>query len=159
VSGPVANPSMSIITSILYYNRLDVNLRHYRPMLRRRTSRLCGFTRLVRLVRRAWRILVRARVRLSFWACAISGAAEQSDACGTVRPARGPVSQRQASLGPPDLVRLNTILCSVTNSCALICCPVLLLLGNDRMHTLNSGHSSRLYNCGRSVLDDDNNYT
>jgi hypothetical protein len=48
-------------------------------MLRRRTNRLCGFTRLVRLVRRAWRILVLARVRFMRCACAMSGAAEQSD--------------------------------------------------------------------------------
>ena len=127
-------------------------------MLRRRTSRLCGFTRLVRLVRRAWRILVLARVRVIRCACAMSGAAEQSATCGTVRPARGPVSQRQDNFGLPDLVRLNTIRCSVTNSCALICCLVLLLLGNDHRHTLssdrNSHHCIRDYN----VPDDDNDY-
>ncbi len=88
----------------------------------------------------------------------MSGAAEQSDTLGTVRPARGPVSQRQDNFGLPDLVRLNTILCSVTNSCALICCPVLLLLGNDRMHILCNDRRRRHCIRARSVLDDDNDY-
>jgi len=89
----------------------------------------------------------------------MSGAAEQSAACGTVRPALGPVSHLQASLGLPDLVRLNTILCSVTNSCALIRCLVPLLLGNDHRHILSSDRSRHLSNCVHSVLDDDNDYT
>ena len=88
----------------------------------------------------------------------MSGAAEQSDTLGTVRPALGPVSQRQDNLGFPDLVRLNTILCSVTNSCALIRCQVPLLLGTDRMHTLSSDRNFHLNNCVRSVLDDDSDY-
>ena len=128
-------------------------------MLRRRTNRLCGFTRLVRLVRLAWRILVLARVRFMRCACAMSGAAEQSDTLGTVRPALGPVSQRQDNLGFPDLVRLNTILCSVTNSCALIHYPVLLPLGNDHKHTPSSDRNFHLSNCVHSVLDDDNDCT
>jgi hypothetical protein len=88
----------------------------------------------------------------------MSGAAEQSATCGTVRPALGPVSQRQANLGLPDLERLNTILCSVTNSLALIHCPALLQLGNDRKHIRCSDH--RHHHCirVRSVLDDDSDY-
>ena len=83
----------------------------------------------------------------------MSGAAEQSATLGTVRPALGPVSQRQDNFGFPDLVRLNTILCSVTNSCALIRCLVPLLLGTDRMHTLSSDRNFHLSNRVRSVLD------
>ena len=89
----------------------------------------------------------------------MSGAAEQSATCGTVRPALGPVSQRQANLGLPDLVRLNTIRCSVTNSLALIRCPVLLQLGNDRKHTPSSDHKRRLNIRAHSVQDDDSDYT
>ena len=88
----------------------------------------------------------------------MSGAAEQSATCGTVRPALGPVSQRQDNFGFPDLVRLNTILCSVTNSCALIRCPVPLLLGNDHMHILSSDRNFHLNNCVHSVLDVDSDY-
>lgn len=89
----------------------------------------------------------------------MSGAAEQSATCGTVRPALGPVSQRQANLGLPDLVRLNTILCSVTNSLALIRCPVLLQLDNDRKHI--RCNDRKLHRCirVRSVPSDDSDCT
>lgn len=90
----------------------------------------------------------------------MSGAAEQSATCGTVRPALGPVSQRQASLGLPDLLRLNTMRCSVTNSWALICCPFHCLgrHGNDRKRIPNSDHS--LHRCihVRSVQGDGSDY-
>jgi hypothetical protein len=84
----------------------------------------------------------------------MSGAAEQSATRGTVRPALGPVSHLQASLGLPDLVRLNTILCSVTNSCALIRCPA-LQFGSDHKHILCSDRMIRLNIHVRSVLDVD----
>ncbi len=84
-------------------------------------SLLAGLTRLVRLVLRACRILVRWRVFFIRCACAISGAAEQSLAEGTVRFFRGPDSQRQRRLIFPVLGFLrNTILCSFMNSSALI---------------------------------------
>ena len=114
--------------------------------------------RLVRLVRRACRILVFARVLLSFCAWAMSGAAEQSDTRGTVRPARGPVSQRQASLGLPVLVLLNTIRCSVTNSLALICCQLHRLFGNNHMHILGNDRSFRHCTHAHNVPDVGNDY-
>jgi len=89
-------------------------------MLSRCTNLLAGFTRLVRLVRRAWRILVLARVFLNLCAWAMSGAAEQSMTRGTVRPDLGPVSQRHFRSSLPRGLRFQTILCSVTNSQALI---------------------------------------
>ena len=96
------------------------NLQYYRLIFNRLTKRLCGLILLVRLVRRACLIFVLALVLFSACACAMLGAAEQSETFDTVLFARGPVSQRQANLGLPVLVRLKTILCSVTNSCALI---------------------------------------
>ena len=88
----------------------------------------------------------------------MSGAAEQSATRGTVRPALGPVSHLQASVGLPDLERLNTILCSVTNSCALIHCPVLLRFGNDHKRTPSSDRSSRPNTRVHNVPDAYNDY-
>lgn len=77
-----------------------------------------GLMRLVRLALRACRTLVLARVFFMRWDWAMFGAAEQSFTAGTVRPRRGPDSQRQRSFGPLG-VRFHTMRCSVTNSLAL----------------------------------------
>jgi hypothetical protein len=84
-------------------------------------KRLAGFTRLVFLDLRAWRIFVVARVFFILCACATLGAAEQSLILGTVLLARNPDSQRQRRLTLPVLgLRLHTSLCSSINSLALI---------------------------------------
>jgi hypothetical protein len=82
---------------------------------------LAGFMRLVLFVLRACLIFVSWRVFFIRCAWAMSGAAEQSLTEGTVRFFLGPDSQRQRRLTFPVLGFLrNTILCSVTNSWALI---------------------------------------
>jgi len=83
-------------------------------------SLLVGLMRLVRLARRACRIFVRCLVVFILWACAISGAAEQSATAGTVLPLRRPVSHRHCILTPPLGSLLKTILCSAMNSQARI---------------------------------------
>ena len=100
---------------MLYYNTARAQVNGYR--FSNFSSLLLGFTRLVRRVRRAWRILVRARVFFILWACAMSGGAEQSETRGTVRLARAPDSQRQLSETlPVRALRRHTMRCSVTNS-------------------------------------------
>ena len=103
---------------MLYCSMDSTQVNSYR--FNNRISLLLGFTRLVRLVLRAWRTLVRARVFFILCAWAKSGAALQSLTRGTVRFARGPVSQRQLRLTLPLLaLRFHTMRCSVMNSWAL----------------------------------------
>jgi hypothetical protein len=66
----------------------------YMYLFKRAASLEAGFSRLVRLVLRAWRIAVRARVRFICADRAMSGAAEHCAGSATTRPFLGPDPQR-----------------------------------------------------------------
>jgi hypothetical protein len=132
----------------------------YRYRFNRAASLDAGFSRLVRRVLRACRTAVRARVRFICADFATSGAAAHWAGSDTTRPFLGPDAQRHFIETPPDPVFfLNTRRVSVINSCALIHCPVLLLLGNDHRRTLCSDRSFHHCIHDHSVRDDDNDYT
>jgi hypothetical protein len=64
--------------------------------------------RLVRLVLRAWRTLVRARVRLSAADLPMSSCTPHWRGSATTRPFLGPAPQRQAIFSCPDLLLRQT---------------------------------------------------
>ena len=131
----------------------------YRYRFNRAAKRAAGFSRLVRRALRACRIAVRARVRFICADRARSGAAAHCAGSETTRPFLGPELQRHFIDTRPDPgFFLNTFRVSVINSCALIRCPVLLLFGNDHMHTRCSDRRFHLSNCVHNVLDAGSDY-
>ena len=131
----------------------------YMYRFNRAASLEAGFSRLVRLVLRAWRIAVRARVRFICADRAMSGAAAHWAGSATTRPFLGPELHRHFIETPPDPgFFLNTRRVSVINSLALIRCPVLLPLGNDHMHTPCSDRKFRRCIHAHNVRDGDSDY-
>lgn len=78
-----------------------------------------GLMRLVRLALRAWRILVRARVRFSAADLPMSNCTPHCAGLDTTRPLRGPAPHRQAIFSLPLFDLRQTFWCSVINSAAL----------------------------------------
>ena len=93
----------------------------YRYLFSFAANLAAGFSRLVRLVLRACRVLVLARVSFILEDFSLSKLAEHWVGSATMRPFLGPAEQRhfRPSL-PVRALRLNTFLCSITNSLALI---------------------------------------
>lgn len=81
-------------------------LQDYR--LSARTSLEMGLMRLVRLALRAWRILVRARVRFRAADLPMSNCMPHCLGSATTRPFLGPAVHLQAILSRPDRLRRQT---------------------------------------------------
>ena len=93
----------------------------YRYLFSLAANLAAGFRRLVRLVLRACRTLVLARVSFILEDFSRSKLAEHWLGSATMRPFLGPVVQRHfCVILPVRALRLNTRWCSVINSCALI---------------------------------------
>ena len=135
-------------------------LNFYRYLFKRAANLAAGFNLFVRLVLRACRMAVRARVLFICADFAISGAAAHCMGSETTRPFLGPAVQRHfMETRPVPGRRLNTFLCSVMNSYALIRCTILLLLDNDRRRILYNDRSFRPSIRAHNVLDAYNDYT